>query len=114
MKSKFFIASGLLCLVVGIKSQPACGPEAVKVVVVSRETKDAKFLVDKLLTQDAKEIQTFPAAPNVYTADEKRTNYWTDKLKFGGSFVLDLGCVQTFQGVKMINTHKNMATKQFK
>ena len=50
MNSKFYIALEQLWLAVEIYAlQPACGSEAVKVVEVSRETNDTKFLVDKLV-----------------------------------------------------------------
>ena len=107
---KLYIAVELLLLVVGIKeAQSACGPEAVK--VVSGDSYDQRFVVENLLTQDAKET---PDAPDVTS----KTNYWLTKHGFAGSFVLDLGCEQTFQAVKLINTHnrwaKDRAAKQFK
>ena len=110
---KLYIAIDLLLLVVGIKAQAACGPEAVK--VVSGDSYDQRFVVENLLKQDAKETPDVPGAADAYTA---KTNYWLAKGGFGGSFVLDLGCEQTFQAVKLINVHnrwaKNMAAKQFK
>ena len=64
---KLYIAVELLLLVVGIKeAQSACGPEAVK--VVSGDSYDQRFVVENLLTQDAKET---PDAPDVTT----KTNY---------------------------------------
>ena len=107
---KLYIAVELLLLVVGIKeAQSACGPEAVK--VVSGDFRDQRFVVENILTQDAKETPAHPDNTN-------KTNYWLAKNQFRGGFVLDLGCEQTFQAVKLINTHnrwcKCIAAKQFK
>ena len=75
--------------------------------VVSGDKYDAMFPVDSLLTRDAKEA-----------IRDYKANYWLAPNKAQGSFILNLGCEQTFRGVRMVNTHnrreKDRATKHFR
>ena len=90
-----------------------CGSEAVK--VVSGDKYDNRFVVENVLSHDAKETPDVPSAANYQKA---RTNYWLGPNNGRASFVLNLGCVKTFKAVKLVNTHnriaKDRATKQFK
>ena len=90
-----------------------CGSEAVK--VVSGDKYDNRFVVENVLSHDAKETPDVPCAANYQKA---RTNYWLGPNNGRASFVLNLGCVKTFKAVKLVNTHnriaKDRATKQFK
>ena len=92
---------------------PVCVPETPK--VVSGDRYDARFPVQNLFTKDAKELPDNEGAADMYTA---KTNYWLAPKGAPASFVLNLGCVQTFQGVKLVNTHnrwyKNRGTQHFR
>ena len=75
--------------------------------VVSGDKYDAMFPVDSLLTRDAKEA-----------VRDNKANYWLAPNKAKGSFILNLGCKQTIQGIELVNIHnrwaKDRASKHFR
>ena len=79
--------------------------------VVSGDKYDGRFIVENLLTQDAKELPEAVGGPS-------NTNYWVAPNGAAASFVLNLGCPLTFKAVKLVNIHnrsyKDRSTKQFK
>eukprot|EP00092_Neocalanus_flemingeri_P026563 GFUD01028787.1.p1 GENE.GFUD01028787.1~~GFUD01028787.1.p1 ORF type:complete len:626 (+),score=118.16 GFUD01028787.1:104-1981(+) len=78
-----------------------CG--SADVTVVSGDAYDNRFAVKNLLTNANQEIFG--------------QNYWIGP-DGTASFILNLGCRQTFDGIKLVNTHngqaRDRATKQFK
>ena len=85
---------------------PVCVPEDVK--VVSGDIYDNRFAVENLLTRQ--EIEG--------TDENGIRNYWINVNNQAASFILNLGCKQTFKGIQLVNTHnskgQNQGTKTFR
>ena len=66
--------------------------------VVSGDSENKRTMAEKVLTLNQKEIIG---------------SYWLDTY-----FILNLGCKQTFAGIRLVNTHmaqyRSRATKQFR
>eukprot|EP00092_Neocalanus_flemingeri_P033056 GFUD01035950.1.p1 GENE.GFUD01035950.1~~GFUD01035950.1.p1 ORF type:complete len:521 (-),score=149.13 GFUD01035950.1:312-1874(-) len=81
-----------------------CGPED---VTVSGDKYGTDFPVESLLTHQDFEVW-----------NGSHANYWAGPNKRAGTFILNLGCRQTFRGIRLVNTHdftwKAGATRQFK
>ena len=75
---------------------------------MSGDTYDHRFTVEALLTHEEKDIW-----------DGKHVaNYWLAPNSKGGTFILNLGCRQTFDGIQLVNTHnvqaRDRASKRFR
>ena len=61
-------------------------------------------------------------AVNIFTLNQEEQNcfknYWLAKEKINSTFIMNLGCQQTFEGIQLVNTHnyvhRNRATKRFR
>ena len=55
------------------------------------------------------------AVENILT---KESNYWLAPVDTKSQFILDLGCIHTFDGIQLVNTHnanyKDKGTKKFR
>ena len=91
--------------------ESSCGPEDIS--VMSGDIFDWRFPLENLLSHDLKEL---PGSEVNNGAG--RTNYWLAKYHSPASFILNLGCILNFDGIRLVNTHnrwaKNKGTKQFK
>ena len=80
-----------------------CGSESVSVVYGDVNSK--YVAVENLLTWSKKEVN-----------DGKNTNYWMARKL--GTFILNLGCVQNFEEIQLVNFHngdaRNRSTKRFR
>ena len=79
--------------------------------VVSRDVTSTKYKAKNLLTLADIEIHDSQSV-------DGQGNYWLAPYNKTGHFHLDLGCVQTFDKIKLVNTHngdrRNWSTKRFR
>eukprot|EP00092_Neocalanus_flemingeri_P012747 GFUD01013736.1.p1 GENE.GFUD01013736.1~~GFUD01013736.1.p1 ORF type:complete len:403 (-),score=79.02 GFUD01013736.1:170-1258(-) len=85
-----------------IQNKEGCGP-----VKVTGDNYDGRFTVENLLTIQNKEL----------VVDNKAT-YWLSPNARTATFILNLGCRETFDSIRLVNVHnrdyKDRATKQFR
>ena len=66
-----------------------------------------KDAVENLLTWSKKEVR-----------DGENTNYWMGQKQTSAAFILNLGCVQNFEEIQLVNFHngdaRNRSTKRFR
>ena len=76
---------------------------------VSGDILTPSFSVERLLTRQDKETWDSGNGP---------ANFWLGPSHTPATFIINLGCSQTFKGIELVNTHtatyKDRATKQFR
>eukprot|EP00092_Neocalanus_flemingeri_P012265 GFUD01013221.1.p1 GENE.GFUD01013221.1~~GFUD01013221.1.p1 ORF type:complete len:589 (+),score=124.60 GFUD01013221.1:122-1768(+) len=81
---------------------PSCGH-----VKVTGDNYDGSFMVENLITVQNKELFV-----------DNKANYWLSPNARTATFILNLGCSETFDSIRLVNVHnrehKDRATKQFR
>ena len=88
---------------------PFLGCDHKDMTAVSGDTLNPSFSVERLLTRHDKETWGGGNGP---------ATFWLGPNHKPATFILNLGCSQTFKGIELVNTHtgtyKDRGTKQFR